>query len=168
MGLCILHPAGAQGKLMLLVISQFKNSVYWWLGMFRAPPFMQSVCRLHGRSSPQCSCCAFFSWKGRRRSDSCGYKGLDRQTDRQLSWATSNEKVGSAQGRRVLGMCQEGRHTRLAGGRASHKKTTTAQPRPHAGNDNGHPRETKMSGFGAIRSFPASFLPTPPKAWTPH
>lgn len=84
------------------------------------------------------------------------------QTGRQLMWATSNEKVESARGRRAQGMYQEGRHTRLAGGRARHKKATAVRPRPCAGDDNGHPRVTKVSGFAAIRSFPASFLDSPP------
>lgn len=60
-----------------------------------------------------------------------------------------------AQGRRVWGV--SGGQTQRAG-RVMHKKATMARPRLCDGYDSGHPTETKMSGFGAIHSFPASLL----------
>lgn len=74
----------------------------------------------------------------------------DRQTDRRAR-AASNARVGSTPGRRSGDLA-----------RGSH------QPRPRAGNDESHPRGTKMSGFGAIHSFPAPFLPAPPTARAAH
>lgn len=88
----------------------------------------------------------------------------DRQTDRRAR-AASNERVGSTQGRRSGDLPGGGTHSagrRWSEARGSH------QPRPRAGNDESHPRETKMSGFGAIRSFPAPFLPAPPTARAAH
>lgn len=54
--------------------------------------------------------------------------GIKAQTDGQTAGTgILKEKVGSAQGRRVQGTYQESRRTRMAGGRARHKKATTAR-----------------------------------------
>lgn len=109
MGLWILCPASALGKLMILVINQFKNSVYWWLGTCQAPPFMQSMCCLYGRSSQQHGIRAVVSFS-KREGEEVTNVGIKAQTDGQTAGTgLLKEKVGSAQGKRVQGTYQESR-----------------------------------------------------------
>lgn len=91
MGLWILCPVSALGKLMILVINQFKNSVYWWLGTFQAPPFMQPMCCLYGRSSQQHDIHAVVS-SSKREGEEVTNVGTKAQTDRQLARASPRRR----------------------------------------------------------------------------